>query len=73
MHHAIYIYSDNQKNSGILGRLWESSFILKQFNNLETQQLCSVNRPISQNKWFYKSLVKLFAFHAERYFIGQDI
>ena len=31
------------------------------FNDDETQQLCSVKRPISQSKWFYKCLVKPFA------------
>ena len=45
-------------------KLWNSkttfriNCIFKKFNDDETQQLCSVKRPISQNKWFYKCLVK---------------
>ena len=38
------------ENSGIVRPLWESSFNFKKFNKHETQQLCSVNRPISQKK-----------------------
>ena len=49
------------ENSGIVRRLLESSFNFKKFNDDETQQLCTVKRPISQNKWFYKCLVKPFA------------
>ena len=42
-------------------RLSDWSFDFKESNELETQQLCSVNRPISlKSKWF-DNLLKLFA------------
>ena len=54
--------------TGITRKLWTSratlriKFNFKKFNNHETQKLCSVNRLISQKKYSYKCLVKLFAF-----------
>ena len=38
------------KNSGIVRRLLESSFNFNKIHEDESQQLCSVKRPILQNK-----------------------
>ena len=41
--HSLF-YSDNQK-------IVEKEDDFEKFNNYETQQVCSVNRPISQKKF----------------------